>query len=179
MIILSKKLSNYLLKYNIIDIDEIENHVYCFQIFFSTLINISLVLIISYISGQIINGILFLIYFGILRLNCGGFHFNNYTLCIGCFNLILFIILSFLKNIYFNLYTSILLILFSLICIFVNAPKESKNKRLTFEERDKHKKNIRIIVPCLIISLFFIGIIDINYTTFPIVAIVTSSILLL
>lgn len=175
----SEKLTIYLIKHNIIDNDEIENYTYCFQIFFSTLINIVLILFISCITNQIINGILFLVYFGILRLNCGGFHFNNYMLCIGVFNLLVFFILLLLKDTSFNLNTSVLLIFTSLVCILIFAPRECKNKKLTNVERNKYKKNIHKIIPCLVISLIMLRTINESYATFPIIAIVTSAILLL
>lgn len=122
--------------------------IYGFQLFISTASSLLSILLISLFSGNIEYGTLYLVVFMLLRVTANGFHARTYR---GCFLLtnglfLLYLnILSFYPYIVPILFDKILLC-FCLVYVWINAPVEHPNHKLSLKNRRKNKIAARIII---------------------------------
>lgn len=122
--------------------------IYGFQLFIATASSLLSILLISFFSGNIEYGILYLIVFMLLRITANGFHARTYG---GCFLLTNGLFLLYLSIINFYPYIvpllfNKLLLCFCFVYIWINAPVEHPNHKLSLKNRNKNKLAARIII---------------------------------
>ena len=121
----------------------------------STLACILFSLIISWLMGDIIVGLIFKLTYIPIRIYAGGYHANSKRRCnyLSYGSMMICMILIFyvpMKIVLMNL-----LLLFSVIIIFLFSPIESPNKRLNSGERNEFRRK----------SIIYLAIIVITYVT--------------
>lgn len=120
------------------DKEEAEFYTYGIEITISSLINIILISLIGIITMHIIESIVFLVVFILMRSFTGGYHANTYIKCNLVTSISFAIVLLIYKIIkYISLKVIILIAILQLITVFLLAPIENKNKPI--ENRVVHK----------------------------------------
>lgn len=128
-----------LLREGIISSEQEEIYVYGFELILSFLISTTIIFAIGVILEQIVNTLVFLLLFILIRRCTGGFHAKTYLQCK------LYTIGFYLTVILLSVYTAIPLWSFSLLAVIGGTiilwigPIENPNKPLTLQERYKSK----------------------------------------
>ena len=144
----SKMLSSFFISKTLIKEDEREVYDYCFEIMLSTIINFLVVFVISLITHTIIQTVLYIVSFMIVRGTAGGYHAENHLSCL------VILVLSYgsflaLLNILPNMWLKIISLIFifiSVVLVFILSPIEDHNKPLTEQESKKYKKKSIIVI---------------------------------
>lgn len=134
---------NYIIRNNAIsdEINEKEYYQYGIEITISSLLNIILILSIGFITKNMIESIIFLPIFILLRHLTGGYHANSYFMCNLSF-CIAFSLLITMYNLTWSFLTSYSCILISFVSIGIIAiycPIEHINKPIKKEHRKYYK----------------------------------------
>lgn len=132
--------------------------IYGFQLFISTASSLLSILLISLFTGNIEYGILYLAVFMLLRITANGFHARTYG---GCFLLTNGLFLLYLEFVNFYpyiipLFLNKLLLLFCCIFIWIKAPVEHPNHKLSFKNRKKNQLAARIIIGIDVLFIFLL-----------------------
>lgn len=129
-----------LLKYNVINKEQLEIYLYGFELIFSFLISTITIFTIGILLNQVIPTIVFLLFFILIRRYTGGYHANTYLKCqIYTISSYIFVIFASLFLHIDDLFFPILLLV-GIITIIAIGPIENPNKQLTEQEKRKHKK---------------------------------------
>lgn len=132
--------------------------VYGFQLFISTACSVLSMLIISAVSGNFFYGILYLTVFMSLRITANGYHADTF---LGCFLLTNGLFLLYLAVVSFIPQTidppkALVIPVVCMIYIWIKAPVEHPNHKLSATARRKNRTAARIIVTTDIIALAFL-----------------------
>ncbi|QYE99752.1 accessory gene regulator ArgB-like protein [Paraclostridium sordellii] len=154
----AKKITSLLLSNEAINLYDYELYKYGFETLIAFIVNIFIILIISFLAGKFKYTLLFLCCYCPIRQYTGGYHAENYKKCLGVFIIIYLMdvtILNWIKNLKLN---EILLLmeLISFIGIWILAPIEHREKPLTNKEIAHYKKVSRGLSGAVLI-LAFIG----------------------
>ena len=146
--------AKWLLQAGAISASDVELYEYGIYSFLFTLCPLGLVLIISVFLHMVVEGILLIIPFILIRKFCGGFHFQSPVLCGIVSTLVL---TAFLLGIRLVLDTSgygwwcaVLLLAAAQIIVF--SPIDSEGRRLTQNEKKVFKK-IAIVLSMITIAI--------------------------
>lgn len=142
-----KKISTMLLKYllssNVISNtkEDIEYYLYGIEITVSSILNVLLIVGIGLVTHSIIESIIFLILFILIRQFTGGFHASTYFKCNLSFCIVFFtvLLLYHFTGIYLNTYIAILITFVCNSLILIFCPVEHINKPIPKEKINKHK----------------------------------------
>lgn len=153
----AKEFTSMLLKRKLIPSYQKKSYQYGYELLFSIIINICILLILGIFFNRLISTIIFIFVFTSLKRYTGGLHMPDYKSCIITFTILYFTILSI--DVIFSLTAyhidnSIFFPVLTAICCiftFVLAPVPDKNKHLTTAERKKIKIKSKIIV-----SIYFV-----------------------
>ena len=166
---LATKLASLFVLYGESADDDVDIYAYGCEAIISSIVNIGVAMMISFIFGRVLEGIIFMAVFALLRRYTGGYHADTHFKCIVTFNTILVFALvlvsmesrlepSFLNS---NILTASIASI-SLIGIFAMAPVENENKPIDKELYPKTKRISRWMTIALwTICLINIYIIDI------------------
>lgn len=140
----SEKIVEYLVDSKTVDdTTEIRGfYQYGIEITISSLLNIVLLLIIGLVCGHILDTIIYLPLFILLRRFTGGYHANTYFKCnlIGCITFIcVLIIRDIILRVAMNKTLILIVGVVSIIVILVCCPIENKNKPIPNEKKTKYK----------------------------------------
>lgn len=127
---ISEKTVNRLIKKNVIDENDYEIYQYGLEQFFTTILNITTVVVIGFLFGELWQGLLFVIAFMALRSYAGGYHEPTPIRCYLLTTLIIALSLSAIKYIKINTFACVGLLVMSGIVILLFSPSESANKPL-------------------------------------------------
>lgn len=131
---LSKTISHFLHKNNIIKEEELELYKYGFEIIISTILGFMITLLIGLIFQIILLSILYYVIFVVLRQLTGGYHADSYLKCNLVFSGVSFWVLGMTKLCYFsNLYSMtfhMLIFTVNILSICKFAPIENPHKIL-------------------------------------------------
>ena len=157
--------------------EEKEVVIYGLEVMLSSMVNLAAMLLIGYVSNNLIGTVIYLICFCTIRINAGGYHANNYLACFLCSIISYSFIIGINPYITEN-YNMILIILAAISYIITLGLAPILNGKRTFstEEIQKAKKKVRFI---LTTELFVtIGLYQINYKLykFAIFAIITEGV---
>ena len=90
---LSSKLADLLIKNEIVSSEDREIYIYGFEIIISSFFGASSVLFLGIILRSVIESLVFLIIFIVIRQCCGGYHANSYIKCIISFVLVFVLVI--------------------------------------------------------------------------------------
>lgn len=175
---LSKNITAFFMKRQLIESDDSIVFCYGMELFISTFIGFSMIILASIIEGDILWGIIYLIYIVPIRMYVGGYHAKSYWKCNIVFLFFFIIAFTLYKNIGINEYQILSYInLASILVIFKWAPLENKNKTLKKVKKRKYR-NIDMLVYAFggLIGIFLGNIYWINILT---IVLVNVTILLL
>jgi accessory gene regulator B len=174
---ISDKLTNFLIKKNIVRNDDREIYIYGLLAMFSTVINFFLILFIGLVAGLLFETLIYLFGFALLRCYCGGYHAKTQLGCVLSFTAIYALSMAayyFLPAEYNRLF-SMISAGACLIFIFIFAPIEHKNRSFEGNEYKKFRLVSRIIA---LMYGFMIYSISIFFNQFIKVAIVLSLVMI-
>ena len=137
---LSMVFAKTLLKKNIINRDLFEVYVYGTELFLSFLFTNIIIIIIGIIIEQVIPTLLHLLIFIIIRRFTGGYHASTYLKCKITMILIYALVIILANYTKINMFGFILLLLYGNFIIYIAAPVENPNKKLTDKQKVKFKK---------------------------------------
>lgn len=144
-------ISAWLIKHNAIESEDRELYEYAIYSFIITFSPLFLVLLISSIIGKLLEGIVIIIPFMVLRKFSGGFHAKKAGTCFISSCILLFLCINAASYIICN-YVLKILTLGAAISLCILSPVDSENRRLTDTEKVVYKKTTRFIV------IFFIAV---------------------
>ena len=152
-------LANHFSEKDMYSKEKISVYKYGFELLISTVLNLSGVLVISIILGEIEGAVLFCMAFIPLRLAAGGYHAKHHWSCIIGFNVIFFafIVLHHYMNIEYALPYSLVAITVSSLIVWSFAPVEAVNKPLKVVHRQTQRKKSIIIsnINLVLVLLYF------------------------
>ncbi len=153
---LKDKLVQSMADNNVIEQDEIDIYRFGVQLLSETVLSFAIFLIIAAFLGSIVEFIIFITAFALLRQYAGGFHADKFISCllISCCVITAFCIAVHIPD--QAVYVIGVLAVISLIIILLLAPVDSKHKRITETDRTKYRKKLIII---LIFEIIASGII--------------------
>lgn len=128
--------------------DDVDTYKYGFELLFSTIFNITSIMIISFFMQIAFEGILFLISVISLRVTAGGYHAKGHGLCFLVNNMtyILFVVLLQYLFVNYLIHYSFFSVIAALTIIWFLSPIEAENKPLS------EMKKIRVRNKSLIIA---------------------------
>lgn len=131
-------------------------YVYAYEILLSNILSLGLGLIIAIIFGRVMEGIVFMASFIVLRRCTGGYHANTHFKCILTFAVVLICTMLILSTAYNMQAESILLIVAGIasVVICLLAPVEHANKPITEDLRKAQKVKSRWITLALLVLCF-------------------------
>lgn len=151
---LSNKIVKQLYSKGIIQEDQKPIYVYGFEIVISGLIGLSLILIISLVTGCLAEGLIFYVIFILTRTYTGGYHANSYLKCNIVFSCVCSAVL-FLSKLLVPVYSIVIhgmILMIYLVAVLGLAPMENINKPMTNQEKSKNRKK------CIILSIIWCGL---------------------
>lgn len=147
-------LVNRLINNQIISNEDRAVYKYGLEIFLSLVTKIVLLTIIAYIFNVVVEMTIFASTFFILRINAGGYHAKTFLGCFIATVIFTFFTIGILSTISIPFYLTIIILTISDILIFLYAPVDTPNKRLTPREYSIYRKrSLRFAI------LFTLGII--------------------
>lgn len=159
-----KKIVDYMLEKQIaeglITREDTSVYQYGYTLVFEVIVNLIVAIILGILMHKLFVICFFLFIFIPFRSFCGGYHANSAWKCTLLSNIILFFASTlYLKfNMTFLMERKMIWIFFEIVCIsIINclAPVQSSNRKLSFDERKKYKRIIKIILIIhIVIELF-------------------------
>ncbi len=152
--LLSSRLADFLIENKIVEAEDKEIYIYGYEILISSVIGVALVLILGFWFNLVIETVIFLAEFILIRQSCGGYHANSYLKCILSF-LSVFVLVILALNIFLVHYSYLIWIVLSAMCMSVMmelSPIENINKPLTQETRSRNRKISIVLSAVVIIS---------------------------
>lgn len=147
---IATKFTKTMLAHKIIAEDMFDIYVYGFELLLSFLFNTTIILIAGVLLGRILQTLLFLLIFVLLRSFTGGYHANTYGVCTFVTFMVYggVLLLSELYNPSLLFYALLAILGFVVMLVFV--PIEHPNKKITEKQKRKYK--------CISLVLFLIFI---------------------
>lgn len=152
---LSRLLTSYLLKNNIISSDETDIYKYCIAYILDTLFYIFFVFIFSIVVDLVPIGLIFLLIMLPTRHLAGGSHAKTEFLCmlLSYGTAFLIIIITPKLSPVFSAWQPVIYITISLL-VFIMAPVDTPNKRLSDAVKKQMKK--KLLIYFIVLSLLFV-----------------------
>lgn len=179
---LANSITEYLNKNGQVSSDD-QREIYCYgvELIISTTIGFILILVSGLLISDIISSIIFLIVFVVLRQHCGGYHANSYLKCNTVF------VLTFLSTVMLTVFLEdmvtvwmmSLLFAFNILTMVIYAPVDSKNKRLSVDEKKKHRVISIAIASAIGILALILMLIEKHYAIIVMMTLIMVSALLL
>ena len=137
-----------------------ELYVYGFQQGTILFLNIITVIVIGAIFNMVLQSIVFMITYCLLRVYAGGYHASSQLMCYMFSIGMIVVVLLGIKLIPWNNFICYIVTITSSAIILLLGPVEDKNKTLDKEELSVFKKRIRVILTAIVLAnlvLLFIG----------------------
>lgn len=152
---LSKRMSHFLCRKNIIAEDLIEVYQYGFETIISTLLGFLITVIIGIVFRMTLLSLFYYFVFVILRQFTGGYHADTYLKCNLIFTASTVFIFSMSKmSSIGGIYTigfHFLMLVFSIMVIWIKAPVENENKPLS--EKQKIRNHWFSVITAMILAV--------------------------
>ncbi len=156
------KIADFLCKNNTIRDEDKDIYIYGFEIFFSNVINFTIVIVLGFLLKQFYQALLFYIAFVITRSYSGGYHASTYLKCNIVFASV-FLVTMLLSRILLPTISLVYLLVFMAIyigCILEYAPIVNSNKQLLDADKIRYRKISIAISICwvvAVIALYFLA----------------------
>lgn len=115
---------------------------YGFELLINAMVSVSVLLAVGTLLGYLKETVLFYLTYLFLKKNTGGYHAESHVGCVLQFNLFCFLLFLLYKHSLLPIYDAGILTLL-IICVYFFAPLEDKNKKVTAEQFQTHKKACR------------------------------------
>ena len=115
---------------------------YGYEILLSTIVGYTIVLLLSALSGDLKEGIVFLMVFVITRMYTGGYHAKSYLSCNACLAITYLIyesIVFILEKSHGSIIFLFLMLAVYCVCTIWFTPIENVNKVLTMQKKKKYR----------------------------------------
>lgn len=142
---LSNKITKKLVDINIIDVADSELYEYGFWQGGVLIFNFLTVVLLGILFNMLLESIIFLIFYGVLRTIAGGYHARTQHVCYILSVLLMIVVLTILKTFPWNIILCCILTVLSISVIFILAPVQDENKLLDETEKIVFKKLSRVI----------------------------------
>lgn len=140
---ISEQILKYLLRSNVINDsnDEKEYYRYGIEITVSSLLNVILIIFIGILFQSVIESIIFLIFFMLIRQFTGGFHADTYFKCnfSFCISFISVLMMYHFTEENVTVWISVLISVLCIAIILIACPIENINKPIPKHKRKFHK----------------------------------------
>ena len=142
---LSNKITKKLVDINIIEEADSELYEYGFWQGGVLIFNFLTVVLLGILFNMLLESIIFLIFYGVLRTIAGGYHARTQNTCYILSIMLMIVVLIMLKTFPWNIILCCILTVLSISVIFILAPVQDENKLLDEIEKKFFKKLSRII----------------------------------
>lgn len=147
---ISEKLVKMLLQYDVITEDDYE--IYMFGVFQNIVLIINLLtsFFIFALAGLIAEGLLFSVFYSLLRSYAGGYHSKSLLVCY-VLSVLITTLVAYISYIVDVNYFTLVIYITSFILIWWLAPVDTHNKRLDKIEKRIYMQKSRCVLICIII----------------------------
>lgn len=155
---LSRKITQSLIDKEIISFDDWEVYMYGLQMMISGIVKLIGFMIIAWVLGWIVETIVFITTFSLLRVNAGGYHADTYLKCFLVTSIATFLSIGIVKYYFVSdsiIYLAIISLLAGVLVLF-HAPVDTLNKRMVGNEKKIFRRR-SILVLTLEISVIVIA----------------------
>ena len=142
---LSNKITKKLVDINIIEEADSELYEYGFWQGGVLIFNFITVILLGILFNMLLESVIFLIFYGVLRTIAGGYHARTQNTCYILSIILMIVVLIMLKTFPWNIILCCILTVLSISVIFILAPVQDENKLLDEIEKKFFKKLSRII----------------------------------
>ena len=142
---LSNKITKKLVDINVIEEADSELYEYGFWQGGVLFFNFLTVVLLGILFNMLLESIIFLIFYGVLRTIAGGYHARTQHVCYILSVLLMIVVLTILKTFPWNIILCCVLTVLSILVIFILAPVQDENKLLDETEKRFFKKLSRVI----------------------------------
>ena len=142
---LSNKITKKLVDINVIEEADSELYEYGFWQGGVLIFNFLTVVLLGILFNMLLESIIFLIFYGVLRTIAGGYHARTQHVCYILSVLLMIVVLTILKTFPWNIILCCVLTVLSILVIFILAPVQDENKLLDETEKRFFKKLSRVI----------------------------------
>ena len=158
---LSKRMASFLVRNQVIKIEDEEVYEYGLQLLLSTVFNGIIALILAIISGTVLQCICYLAVFVLLRKSAGGFHAKSHFGCCCILAAVLSLFIMFIKFVPSEAYgiSAAIAVVFSVVIILMFAPIEHENKPISYKDKSRLRKIsiIYLVLFALLVFMLFIA----------------------
>ena len=158
---LSKRMASFLVRNQVIKIEDEEVYEYGLQLLLSTVFNGIIALILAIISGTVLQCICYLAVFVLLRKSAGGFHAKSHFGCCCILAAVLSLFIMFIKFVPSEAYgiSAAIAVVFSVVIILMFAPIEHENKPISDKDKSRLRKTsvIYTVLFTLLVFMLFIA----------------------
>lgn len=161
----ANKITSFLIYNKTIEDKEYDLYLYGFKTLIAFIVNISVILFISYLLNIFKETLLFLLCYCPIRQFTGGYHAENYKRCLLAFISVYLTNIYIIERLVYSNYDYIIMIamFISYIGICSYAPLEHRNNPLSKEEKQKYKKVARYLTSIIFIfSMIGINVTDVH-----------------
>ena len=141
----SNKITKKLVDINVIEEADSELYEYGFWQGGVLIFNFLTVVLLGILFNMLLESIIFLIFYGVLRTIAGGYHARTQNTCYILSIMLMIVVLIMLKTFPWNIILCCILTVLSISVIFILAPVQDENKLLDEIEKKFFKKLSRII----------------------------------
>ena len=134
-----------LLRKNVIIKEDYEIYEFGIKQLIITIVNMITAIVIGIVTKELVQTIIFVLAFMIIRSNAGGYHATTPLKCYVLSTLTIFITLSAMKHIELDMFLLIIMLLCSSLVILILAPVDTENKPLDNLEHGYYRKKARIV----------------------------------
>ena len=142
---LSNKITKKLIENNIIEAADSELYEYGFWQGSVLFFNFLTVILLGILFNMLLESVIFLIFYGVLRTIAGGYHARTQNTCYILSIILMIVVLIMLKTFPWNIIFCCILTVLSISVIFILAPVQDENKLLDETEKRVFKKLSRVI----------------------------------
>lgn len=174
---MSEKIANWLIGQKAISSDERELYAYAVHCLFSLIYPIAFAFVLGIIFGMVMEAIVMIIPFMIIRKFSGGYHADSFGKCLIISSIVIAGALLIGKNIYNGVTLNALYIVASILLI-IFSPIDSINKRLDDDDKMFCKKITIVIVLVIFVITEILWCMGYRYyTRFIVVGVILAELL--
>lgn len=152
---LSRKITQKLIDKEIISFEDWEIYMYGLQMMISGIVKFIGFMIIAWLLGWVVEAIVFITVFSLLRVNAGGYHADTYLKCFLITAIATFSSIGIVKYYFISgsvLYMAMISLLAGALVLFY-APVDTPNKRMAGNEKKIFRRRSIVV---LILEIFVI-----------------------
>ncbi len=150
---LAYNISLFLCRKDTIDEEDIDIYTYGFEVLMDSVLETALLLVLGLVIGRIVETLVFICAFGVLRSFTGGYHASSKIVCTFMTSSTCVINIAF--SCIMSKYTSLTLVLglIGVVVIWICAPKAHANKPLSDQQRIRNRAISRMLCVIYIIGI--------------------------